>query len=241
MWNPTRPTPFAATWSRTGSARHGWNSAGETSLGMSRAVGRRRTIREDRAGVQEIRSAAVVLAQRAPRSALSGTVLRCSTRCSGKERGPHDPHRSGRDLPPGRRPERIMWLDRLLGRRSPLHEDRERRLRRAFLSRSPRIYRLATLMPLHSSTSPSIPHGVRPTPRHRIWQTLAGRLDYVGAIAPGATGAGYRGAEDAGFDLEVWNELTFGSPFPLHQQLLRKTADRRRTPAMGSSTQRWIT
>lgn len=51
-------------------------------------------------------------------------------------------------------------------------------------------------------------------PSPRFAETLAGWLDYVRAITAAAKAAlGTETAPDAGFDLEVWNELTFGSDF----------------------------
>ena len=45
-------------------------------------------------------------------------------------------------------------------------------------------------------------------------ETLAGWQRYVGTVADYVTGAlGSGGAADKGFDLEVWNELTFGTDF----------------------------
>lgn len=70
-------------------------------------------------------------------------------------------------------------------------------------------------------------------------ETLAGWLNYAEAVAGEAKGAlGTETASDAGFDLEVWNELTFGSNFlsidkyyekPVakgdrpHEEILRRT------------------
>jgi hypothetical protein len=52
------------------------------------------------------------------------------------------------------------------------------------------------------------------SPNEACAETIDGWLAYVGAICRLATEAiGTRGSDDAGFDLEVWNEYTFGSNF----------------------------
>jgi hypothetical protein len=52
------------------------------------------------------------------------------------------------------------------------------------------------------------------TPVPAVQETLAGWKRYVAEVAEVAVEAlGTRGAADAGFDVEVWNEMTFGSNF----------------------------
>ncbi len=52
------------------------------------------------------------------------------------------------------------------------------------------------------------------TPNPACAETLQGWIDYVAVVAATAKeGLGTEGAADAGFDLEVWNEYTFGSNF----------------------------
>jgi hypothetical protein len=58
------------------------------------------------------------------------------------------------------------------------------------------------------------PDGVNGKSRPEFRETLDGWIDYVGTIAREARRVLHSGnAQDAGFDLEVWNELTFGSNF----------------------------
>lgn len=52
------------------------------------------------------------------------------------------------------------------------------------------------------------------TPNPYAAETVRGWMDYVATVcATARTGLGSEGAADAGFDLEVWNEYSFGSSF----------------------------